>query len=160
MKPNFPTAISVTVARVASPHSVNKNCQNLFLKALRNFFQIQERILFIGDLIAVIIDEEVARFGDLRDGESGEDAIELPSSGSHLNSLQTTVFFKITSLEVDQDELPHGKSNYDTQLRAGYWGCQIDPAVTKLVQTGLERALVPDVEEFHGQSKLFSCLLL
>lgn len=131
---------------------MNKNCQTLFLKALRKFFQIQERILLINDLIAVVIDDEEARFGDLRDGDAGDDAIELPSTGSHWNLSPTTVFFKITSLEINRDEQPHVigyKTEYESRLETGDWGCYIDPAVTKLVQTGLERALVPDVDEFH-----------
>lgn len=60
--PNFPTAQSVTVARIASPHSVNRAYQPLFLDGLKQYFQTRRRILKQGDLIAVGICEERVRF--------------------------------------------------------------------------------------------------
>jgi peroxin-6 len=71
--PVFPTAKSVTVARIASPHSVNRAYQPLFLEGLKQYFQSHRRILKQGDLIAVGICEENVRFIDLK-GE--EDEIE------------------------------------------------------------------------------------
>lgn len=71
--PVFPTAKSVTVARVASPHSVNRAYQPLFLEGLKQYFQSHRRILKQGDLIAVGICEENVRFIDLK---SEEDDIE------------------------------------------------------------------------------------
>lgn len=36
------------------------------------------------------------------------------------------------------------------RLASGELGCFVDPKVTKMVQTGLERSLVPDVAGFVG----------
>jgi peroxin-6 len=61
--PSFPTAHSITVARIASPHSVHRAYQSLFLDGLKEFFQSKRRILKKGDVIAIGICEEGARFG-------------------------------------------------------------------------------------------------
>lgn len=71
--PFFPTAHSVTVARVASPHSVNRACQTLFLDGLKQYFQSRRRVLKRGDLIAVGICEDTARFSEAK---SEEDEVE------------------------------------------------------------------------------------
>lgn len=71
--PFFPTAHSVTVARVASPHSVNRAYQALFLDGLKQYFQSRRRVLKKGDLIAVGICEDTARFSEAK---SEEDEVE------------------------------------------------------------------------------------
>ena len=58
----FPTADAVTIARVASEHSMHKRYQPIFLEGLKAFFQEKRRILKQGDLIAIPIDDALARF--------------------------------------------------------------------------------------------------
>lgn len=72
--PAFPTAHSVTVARIASPYSVHRSYQAAFLAALKDYFQGRRRILKEKDIIAVGISEEGARFGT---SVAEEDEIEL-----------------------------------------------------------------------------------
>ena len=60
--PAFPVAHSLTVARVASPHSVHRAYQSLFLDGLKEYFKNSKRVLKKGDLIAVGICEEAARY--------------------------------------------------------------------------------------------------
>ena len=62
----------MTVARIASPHAVHRAFLPLFLDGLKDHFQRQRRVLKVGDLIGVGIDEEGARFagGDEDDVES------------------------------------------------------------------------------------------
>jgi peroxin-6 len=67
--PQFPTAKSVTVARIASPHSVHRAFQTSFLDALKDYFKVKERVLKKGDLVAVGIESEGARFGEGRTDE-------------------------------------------------------------------------------------------
>lgn len=73
----LPVASSLTIARLATPHSVNKLYQPLFLDALKNHFQCRRRKVVKGDVIAVGIAEDKVRF--VRDGKDEalpEDEIE------------------------------------------------------------------------------------
>lgn len=76
--PHFPTAHSVTVARIASPHSVHRAYQPLFLDALKDYFQGRRRVLKKGDLIAVGVCEDVARYstGGKEDSKVEDDDVE------------------------------------------------------------------------------------
>nr|CRX79136.1 hypothetical protein ls5930a1_00167 [Leucosporidium scottii]CRX79213.1 hypothetical protein ls5931a1_00041 [Leucosporidium scottii] len=148
--PSFPTAHSVTVARIASPHSVNRAYQSLFLDGLKQYFQSHRRVLKKGDIIAVGICEDTARFTE---GKADDDDVELPASSS---SPTAVVFFQITSLELSSSLAPlriEGGTSEEAlldQLDAGELGCYVDPYATKLLQTGLERSLAPDVAGFLG----------
>lgn len=71
--PVLPTATRVTVARIASPHATTRAFLPLFLDGLKTHFQSARRVLKIGDLIGVGIDEESARFAG---GEPDEDEVE------------------------------------------------------------------------------------
>lgn len=64
------------------------------------------------------------------------------------------MYFKITSLDLGPASTPittlrskNGTTEevLNDALEAGEFGCLIDPKVTKMVQTGLEKSLVPDV---------------
>lgn len=55
-QPAIPTARSVTVARVASPISVDRAYQPLFLRSLKNYFGARKRLVKKGDLIAISLD--------------------------------------------------------------------------------------------------------
>lgn len=68
----LPTASSVTISRLASPHSVNKLYQPLFLEGLKDYFSKKRRVVKKGDVIAVGIDEDKVRFA----GEGKSDAAE------------------------------------------------------------------------------------
>lgn len=73
----LPVASSVTIARVATPHSVNKVFQPLFLDALKEHFQNKHRKVVKGDVIAVGIAEDKIRFvRDAKDDALPEDEIE------------------------------------------------------------------------------------
>lgn len=74
--PEFPTAHSVTVARIASPHSVHRAYQSLFLDALKDYFQGRRRVLKQGDLLAVGISEDTARFGGAGREERDDEEVE------------------------------------------------------------------------------------
>lgn len=73
----LPVASSVTIARLATPHSVNKVFQPLFLDALKEHFQNKRRKVVKGDVIAVGIAEDKIRFvRDAKDDALPEDEIE------------------------------------------------------------------------------------
>lgn len=68
----------------------------------------------------------------------------LPDESS---SPTAVVHFLITSLSVDSSTsspAPTGDFDLDNRLEDGLLGCFVDPKVTKLLQTGVERGRVPD----------------
>ncbi|SCV73142.1 BQ2448_7067 [Microbotryum intermedium] len=146
--PSFPIACSVTVARVASPRSVHRAYQSLFLNGLKGFFQDRQRILKKGDVIAVGICEDMARFVEGAAAED-EDEVELPASP---NVPTAVVYFVITSLELSPptEVRLDGGDELTELLELGAFGCHVDPRMTKLVQSGVEHSLVPDVEGYLG----------
>ncbi|BGP43176.1 peroxisomal assembly protein [Rhodotorula kratochvilovae] len=146
----FPTAASVTIARLASPHSVNKVFQPLFLEGLKEHFSRRRRAVKKGDVIAVGIDEERVRFaGEGKEGAQ-EDEVDLPAAPTTPTAV---VYFLITSLSTEPattSTAATGDFELDRQLEDGALGCIVDPKVTKLLQTGVERGLVPDVGGWLG----------
>lgn len=60
--PPIPVARSVTIARVASPNSINRQYQSLFLRSLRSYFDAGKRLVKRNDIIAVSIDIDSSRW--------------------------------------------------------------------------------------------------
>ncbi|GAA6037672.1 hypothetical protein JCM8097_002278 [Rhodosporidiobolus ruineniae] len=149
LSPSFPTAGSLTLARLASPHSVNKLYQPLFLDGLKEYFQSKRRTVKNGDVIAVGIQEDRVRFfGEGK--EEGDEEVDLPAATSAPTAV---VYFLITSLGVDPSSptlTTADSSDTNLALEAGRLGCVVDPKVTQLVQTGVERGRVPDVTGWLG----------
>jgi peroxin-6 len=74
--PAIPMARTLIVARVASPFSVDRAYQPLFLRALRIYFEGMKRIVKKGDMIAIRIDTDVVR--RIRDADTAvEDQADL-----------------------------------------------------------------------------------
>ncbi|GAA5990325.1 hypothetical protein JCM10908_007319 [Rhodotorula pacifica] len=147
----LPVAASVTIARLATPHSVNKVFQPLFLEALKEHFQSKRRKVVRGDVIAVGIAEEEIRFvRDGKDDAHADDEVQLPQSSERPSAV---VYFVVTALALDSSstiQAATGDIDLDAELESGQLGCYVDPQVTKLVQTGVERGRVPDVAGWLG----------
>ncbi|GAA5956929.1 hypothetical protein JCM8115_003867 [Rhodotorula mucilaginosa] len=147
----LPVASSVTIARLATPHSVNKVFQPLFLDALKEHFQNKRRKVVKGDVIAVGIAEDKIRFvRDAKDDALPEDEIELPQASGHPTAV---VYFVVTALALDSSSATQaatGDVELDAEIEEGLLGCYVDPQVTKLVQTGVERGRIPNVAGWLG----------
>ncbi|BGP19899.1 hypothetical protein JCM10213_008627 [Rhodosporidiobolus nylandii] len=147
----LPVAASLTLARLASPYSVNKQYQPLFLEGLKEHFQMSRRVVKQGDVIAVGIEEEKVRF--FAEGKEGmEEDVDLPASTSNPTAV---VHFLITSLIPSSPCSPRltasdSSTELDFLLEDGKLGCVVDPKITKLLQTGVERGRVPDVGGWLG----------
>ncbi|KAF9140740.1 peroxisomal assembly protein [Mortierella sp. GBA39] len=144
LKQEEPTiAKAVTVARVASPATVDKALQTACLEALKEWFEEYERVVCEGDVIGVEIDEEAAKLAPRQLGpEDASDLdIRLPLSAS---TLKTTIYFKLTHLE------DAGSPNKHTQL--------VDPSVTKMIQSGLEHSRVPPKLKRNARSPAIPAL--
>ncbi|KAG8958992.1 peroxisomal assembly protein [Tulasnella sp. 419] len=161
--PSVPTAKAITVARIASPHATQKAYQSLFLHALKQHFQGKRRLLKKRDIIALPISLERAELlgtldssdeGGQQKGEDDVDPLDhqLPLSAK---SPSGVVYFKITNLEYDILDTTHNMSDSVSSTSDSYaaatlgeLGCWIDPAFTRIIQTGLEHSRVPDLYQY------------
>ncbi len=55
-EPPVPTARSITIARIASPSTINKTYQHLFLHSLKKYFEFRPRLVHYGDTITISLD--------------------------------------------------------------------------------------------------------
>ncbi|EGU11434.1 hypothetical protein RTG_02592 [Rhodotorula toruloides ATCC 204091] len=111
---------------------------------------VTRRAVKRGDVICVGIDEEKVRFVGEGKGEGVEEDFDLPAESTTPTAV---VHFLITSLSVDpstSSSAPTGDFDLDRRLEDGLLGCFVDPKVTKLLQTGVERGRVPDDAGWMG----------
>ncbi|KAJ6500326.1 AAA-domain-containing protein [Mycena sanguinolenta] len=158
-QPAIPTARAVTIARVASPISVDRAYQPAFLGSLKAYFNDSKRLVKQGDLIAVGVDTDT----NFADGTE----TEVQDMEQYMTPQRTdeVVFFLVTNIEHDVMSGTDRISNRDSYLDStmGELGCWIDPSVTRLIQTGVEHCRVPDVGTYFRPDKnspraLFSIL--
>ncbi|KZT66717.1 AAA-domain-containing protein [Daedalea quercina L-15889] len=156
-KPSIPTARSVTIARVASPVTTDRTYQSLFLRALQDYFKDTMRLVKQGDIITVKINTDEVMWQtdadskvDLSSGE-GEASFEYKFMDA-ADVADELAFFVVTNIEHHIVS-----SNGDASLSAsdiylgstvGELGCWIDPSVTRMIQTGVEHAKVPDMARY------------
>ena len=69
-QPVIPIAKALAIARVASPITVNRAHQNLFLRSLKSFFDASRRLVKNGDIIAIPLNTDAT--DDEPDAESGD----------------------------------------------------------------------------------------
>ena len=74
--PPIPVARSVTIARVASPNSINRQYESLFLDSLRRYFDAGKRLVKQNDIIAVSIDINSSRWFERID-DDGDHRVDL-----------------------------------------------------------------------------------
>ncbi|KAJ3843702.1 AAA-domain-containing protein [Lentinula raphanica] len=150
--PSVPIARSVTIARVASPSSINKQYQSSFLDALKAHFSIGRHLVQQGDLVAVGIDTD----STLRGGDNSEDVlvdVQFPATPKRLNEI---VFFMITNVEYNVAPNNNTNQTVDTYFgsTAGELGCWVDPESTRMIQAGIDHSFVPDVDAYFGLDRL------
>ena len=164
----IPTAHSATLARVASPLSLDKANYSIILSALRRKLDSLKHLVKRGDIITVpvCISDELDT-----GGSSKEDEISVESENDVLikrcisftfllrensNTFYRTVtdttrsfyevHFVVSNLECDiTNNTPrHGwESAANGEFLSGDLGCWIDSTVTRVVQTGLEHRFAP-----------------
>ncbi len=168
----LPFAESITIARVASRATLQKAQQEAFLGALKRFFQQKARVLKVGDLIEVSIEEGIIQMGRVdrsaeadHQGTSSREAEILLHDIDHLlksehhpaASLESwlpevsSVFFRVTSLVPELQHTPILSSAPDSveYLRrswSGGLGCVVDSSLTKMVQMSVINAQQPSFE--------------
>ncbi|KAN0065525.1 peroxisomal assembly protein [Thecaphora frezii] len=159
----LPFADNVSIARVASPYSVDRAYQGLFLEALRTYFEGRQRICKEGDLIAVAIEAGKARFVQAAATDASvEDVHEFRLPGADGLQKTAVVHFKVSALtselvaptkaSVNGGGAIQHEDEASLSLRAqlGQLGCVVDPNVTKMVQTGVEKCRIADASRWLG----------
>ncbi|KAF5376523.1 hypothetical protein D9757_008308 [Collybiopsis confluens] len=150
-EPPIPIAHSVTIARVASPLSINKMYQKSFLDALKSHFSLRKRLVKQGDLVAVSIDTDLV----MKREEEWQDSDRYPATPPRTNQV---VFFMITNIEYNVPPTDSKNPAVDTYFgsTAGELGCWFDPESTRMVQAGVDHSFVPDVGTYLSSSPSLS----
>ena len=107
---NLPMAKAVTIARVASRLSTNRNYQPLVLQGLKSFFDGNKRLIKQGDLLAVKVDLNRLQYlqADSTGGGPETDALDVPER----SVLSTHISPKTWSDGFQAVELPvRGRGN-------------------------------------------------
>ncbi|THG96832.1 hypothetical protein EW026_g5078 [Hermanssonia centrifuga] len=155
-RPAIPTARTVTIARIASPLSVDRAYQPLFLRKLHDYFNHHKRLVKQGDLIAVSLDTDVIGYSchseeDVAEGFAGIGVKDAVTSrhGLDFGCSNEIIFFMITNVECGGLPLD-GHGGFYAGITAGEWGCWVDSAVTRIIQVGVEHSRVPDLTGYFG----------
>ncbi|KDR81364.1 hypothetical protein GALMADRAFT_239217 [Galerina marginata CBS 339.88] len=143
--PAMPTARTVTIARVASPTSINRQYQQLFVNSLKEYFESGKRLMKQGDILVVMIDTDFSRLNPEQDNDN-----EQPIFGSSFDFRPNdVVFFKVTNIEYDvmPRSNPSSQDIYNGST-LGELGCWVDTSITRMIQTGLEHSRVPSIRSY------------
>ncbi|KND01806.1 AAA family ATPase peroxin 6 [Spizellomyces punctatus DAOM BR117] len=134
----IPVASEVTVARLAGSLTNDKRVLDECLIQLRKWFEDTERVVCEGDIITVVVNEEQARMHALFSMDDSDEIVEhdlqcFPAA-ARANDL---AYFKITHVAVD--------SSIDSKGTSRSMGVmvKIDPAVTRITQSGIAHGRVP-----------------
>ncbi|KAF8432596.1 hypothetical protein BGX38DRAFT_245699 [Terfezia claveryi] len=144
-----PAAKEVTLLRIASPTSTDRALQPSLLLALKTHFESARRLVKKGDLIAVTVDEVLARslFGEESGGVTeelllGQNSMENIGSskagvaGGIGEGGRVLAWFKVGNIA------PPAPSGDDEE---GRWGgvVYVDPASTRMAQAGSDKRKIP-----------------
>lgn len=122
-----PISPAVTIARIASPTSMDKALQSTCLDSLKQWFEQKERIVCKDDVITIPINEDSTRLKS-SDDDSCFKSYEQPTG---------LAYFKVIHLNLGDEN--------NTQIHPSYYGSgrRIVPSKTQMVQTGVEYSRVP-----------------
>ncbi|TPX59002.1 hypothetical protein PhCBS80983_g02804 [Powellomyces hirtus] len=133
----FPVAAEVTIARVAGRLTNDKKVLDECLTQLKLYFEDRERVVCENDIISVLVDEDRARIRRLLHSDGDED-VDLDDDLSELSpsgARQEVAHFKISGVRVHENESHKWKMSHGA--------VRIDPAITKIVQSGISHSRVP-----------------
>ncbi|KAI0303446.1 P-loop containing nucleoside triphosphate hydrolase protein [Multifurca ochricompacta] len=150
---NLPTAKAVTVARVASRLSTNRIYQPLVLQGLKSFFDGKKRLIKQGDLLAIKVDLNQLQYLQAISAGDGAETVApgvLEGQSTNQSSSEQIIYFTVTNIDCDPPSTNNAVNPSDVHLglSAGELGCWVDTAITRMTQTGLEHARIPDASGF------------
>ncbi|EPS42931.1 hypothetical protein H072_3046 [Dactylellina haptotyla CBS 200.50] len=156
--PTPPTAKEVTLLRISTPISTDRALQPSLLAGLKTYFETTRKMVKVGDLIPVLIDESLGRnlFSPAAllppDAENGD---EVPGAGDELlygshggagigvsnTGKLSAAWFRVGTIS-GAEEHTNGLSNGTSSHQ---WGgvAIVDPGSTRMVQAGSEKGRIP-----------------
>lgn len=137
--PGVPTAKSITLARVASPFSVHRRYEPLFIDALHEYFGSSKRLVKGGDIIPlrINVDRSLDPHHTLRPGD-------FTRNVTH-NCSDVPVYFVVRNVDYETVAVQtHGQP-----FSVSHIGCFVDANVTKIIQVGVEQIRVPDIYDYY-----------
>ncbi|PWN43106.1 AAA-domain-containing protein [Ceraceosorus guamensis] len=162
----LPFADALTISRIAGPLSINRAYQPIFLDALRRYFEGRSRVVRLGDIIAVGIDEGRVRWvntktktsdeaedkgpeGDQEDDKAPD--FDLPTITEPAEDT-AIVYFRIASLTpelfrppgADAASINEAEASIRLAAQNGEIGCVVEPTLSKMIQTGVDKSRVAD----------------
>ncbi|KAG9318351.1 hypothetical protein JVU11DRAFT_441 [Chiua virens] len=146
--PGVTTAKSITLARVASPFSINRRYEPLFIDALHKYFGSSKRLVKDGDIIPLRIDVDRSL-----DPQSVIHSGDFKRAVMH-NYSYVPVYFVIRNVDYESftaqtDGQPFSVPDI---------GCFINIDITKVIQVGVEHIEVPDVYRYYELGHVRSAL--
>ncbi|KZT28626.1 AAA-domain-containing protein [Neolentinus lepideus HHB14362 ss-1] len=154
-RPVIPVADEVTIARVASPITVQRAFQPLVLRSLKDYFVDNARLVREGDVIATAVNTDC--LSRLEYETSSNEIAEEEEEWTHLENLENTafrdelVFFVVTRISCGgPSNGPTTSNGTSYSTKDGELGCWVDTSMTKMVQAGVEHLHVPDIAVYMG----------
>ncbi|KAK6340660.1 peroxisomal assembly protein [Orbilia brochopaga] len=166
-----PTAKEVTLLRISTPISTDRALQPSLLAGLKTYFETSRKMVKVGDLIPVLIDESLGRNlfspasllpADAADTEqvpgAGDELLYGSASGGAGIGVNNTgklsaAWFRVGTIVPADDQQHHIPSsptnghhtNGTTTSSTHQWGgiAIVDPGSTRMVQAGSEKGRIP-----------------
>ncbi len=134
---NPPTAREVTLLKIATPLTTSREMQSTLFSGLKNYFESKRRMLKKGDLIAIPVDQDLAKATASLSGSNanvtdGEFAFKLASARKGYRRQIATAWFSVQYIEGESS------SDLEDEREQQAWGgvALVDSAGTRLSQAG------------------------
>lgn len=137
--PDIPTARSIALARVASPFSIHRRYEPLFIDALHEYFGSSKRLVKGGDIIPlrINVDRSLDPHCALGPGD-------FASSVMH-NCSAVVIYFVVRNVDYESAAV----QTRGQPFPISHVGCFVDANVTKIIQAGVEHVRVPDIYDYY-----------
>lgn len=149
--PGIPIARSIELARVASPFTIRRCYDPLFIDALHEHFGSSKRLVKCGDIIPLRINLDLA-LDPRRALRPGDFA-----GGVTHNRSDVPIYFVVRNVDYGSVTIQgHGQPFPSLSV-----GCFVDSNMTRIIQVGVERVRVPDIYDYYelGLVSFWSFLL-
>jgi len=139
-----PIAREVTLLKIATPLSTERQLQTTFLTGLKRHFAQKTRVVKTGDLVGIPIDETLGRTlyqaASTKDDFSADEGLSNAEPQETKASKNTgVIWFKVGHVAAAKAESPENSEEEDI------WGgvASIDAGSTQMVQAGTEKSRLP-----------------
>ncbi|KAI9677871.1 MAG: peroxisomal assembly protein [Trizodia sp. TS-e1964] len=150
-----PVAKEVSLLKVSSPLSTDRALQPAIFSSLKRVFESKRRVVKIGDLIGVNVDENIGRLLQARSANDAEPTTrddldfesltdnEVGTSSPTPSSMAGIAWFKIGQLVLESENDAEAEPGFNS----GIWGgvAIIDSHTTRMVQAKSTNGRIPSI---------------